>query len=63
MKINIPDVSVILPLRVDCEERLINIKAILHFLFQHTNAKIFVLEAGAVQKGEGLIISLKGYRS
>ena len=54
MKINISDVSVILPLRVDFAERLTNITANLDYLLQNTNAKVFVLEADATQKGAEL---------
>ena len=54
MKINISDVSVIIPLRVDCQERLTNINTILGYITGHTNASIFVLEADAIQKGAEL---------
>ena len=54
MKINIPDVSIIIPLRVDSPERLTNIHTIVEYLIKNTNVQIFVLEADAVQKGKDL---------
>ena len=54
MKINIPDVSIIIPLRVDSPERLLNINTTIGYLIKNTNAKIFVLEADVIQKGVDL---------
>jgi len=51
MKINISDVSIIIPLRVDCQERLSNLNTLLRYLLGNTDAKIFVLEADTIQKG------------
>lgn len=62
MKINISDFSIIMPLRVDSPERLANITAIVAYLIENTNAKIFVLEADAIQKGTGLTRFDIGYR-
>ena len=54
MKINMQDVSIIIPLRVDSQIRLTNIHTTLNYLIRNTNAHIFVLEADAVQKGAAL---------
>ena len=54
MKINIPDVSIIIPLRVDSPERMTNVTTIVSYLRRHTNAPIFILEADAIQKGTDL---------
>ena len=50
MKINIPDVSIVIPLRVDSPERLTNVTTIVGYLTMYTNAPIHVLEADAIQK-------------
>ena len=48
------DVSFIIPLRVDCPERLNNLTIQLNYLLKNINAKIYVLEADDIQKGADL---------
>lgn len=44
------DVTIVIPLRVDCEERLMNLDTILRFLLNETAAQIIILEADDTPK-------------
>lgn len=49
-KIDFADLSILIPLRVDCEERIDNLRIVCNFLLKHFDVKIIILEADSYPK-------------